>query len=108
MIWTLRIRSRRLSSGERVGRAKVPVETLVMTERSAMSAMTAAKAMRRRLVMTVLRRTLEKAPLTVEVVEDDVGEWRRRGRGGGAAGTGKGRGRGGGRTTGAGRERGGG
>ena len=93
MIWTLRIRSRRLSSGERVGRAKVPVETLVMTERSAMLAMTAAKAMRRRLVMTVLRRTLEKAPLTVEVVEDDMGEWRRRGRGGGAAGTGKGRGR---------------
>ena len=46
MIWTLRIRSRRLSSGERVGRAKVPVETLVMTERSAISAMTAAKAMR--------------------------------------------------------------
>ena len=46
MIWTLRIRSRRLSSGERVGRAKVPVETLVMTERSAMSAMTTAKAMR--------------------------------------------------------------
>ena len=108
MIWTLRIRSRRLSSGERVGRAKVPVETLVMTERSAMSAMTAAKAMRRRLVMTVLRRTLEMAPLTVEVVEDDMGEWRRRGRGGGAAETGKGRGRGGGRTTGAGRERGGG
>ena len=112
MIWTLRIRSRRLSSGERVGRAKVPVETLMLTERSAMymSAMTAAKAMRRRLVMTVLRRTLEKAPLTVEVVEDDMGEWRRRGRGGGAAGTGKGRGRGGGRTiaTGAGRERGGG
>ena len=94
--------------GERVGRAKVPVETLVMTERSAMSAMTAAKAMRRRLVMAVLRRTLEKAPLTVEVVEDDMGEWRRRGRGGDAAGTGKGRGRGGGRTTGAGREQGGG
>ena len=89
MIWTLRIRSRRLSSGERVGRAKVPVETLVMTERSAMSAMTAAKAMRRRLVMTVLRRMLVKAPLTVEVVEDDMGEWRRRRRGGGAAGTGK-------------------
>ena len=108
MIWTLRIRSRRLSSGERVGRAKVPVETLVMTERSAMSAMTAAKAMRRRLVMAVLRRTLEKAPLTVEVVEDDMGEWRRRGRGGDAAGTGKGRGRGGGRTTGAGRDQGGG
>ena len=107
MIWTLRIPSRRFSSGERVGRAKVPVETLVMTERSAMSAMTAAKAMRRRLVMTVLRRTLEKA-LTVEVVEDDMGEWRRRRRGGGAAGTGKGCGRGGGRTTGAGRERGGG
>ena len=86
-----------------MGRAKVPVETLVMTERSAyMSAMTAAKAMRRRLVMT------EKAPLTVEVVEDDMGEWRRHGRGGGAAGTGKGRGRGGGLTTGAGRERGGG
>ena len=42
MIWTLRIRSRRLSSGERVGRAKVPVETLVTTERSAMSTMTAA------------------------------------------------------------------
>ena len=54
--------------------------------------------------MTVLRRTLEKAPLTVEVVEDDMGEWRLRGRGGGAAGTGKGRGRGGGRKTGAGRE----
>ena len=107
MIWTLRIRSRRLSSGEKVGRAKVPVEALVMTERSAMSAMRAAKAMRRRLVMTVLRRTLEKAPLTVEVVEDDTGEWRQRRRGGGAAGTGKGRGRGGGRTTGAGRERGG-
>ena len=34
MIWTLRLRSRRLSSGERVGRAKVPVEALVMTERS--------------------------------------------------------------------------
>ena len=79
MIWTLRIRSRQLSAGERVGRAKVLVETLVMTERSAMSAMTAAKAMRRRLVLTVLRRTLEKAPLTVEVVEDDMGEWRRRG-----------------------------
>ena len=108
MIWTLWIRSRRLSSGERVGRAKVPMETLVMTERSAMSTMTAAKAMRRRLVMTILRRTLEKAPLTVEVVEDDMGEWRRRGRGGGAAGTGKGRGHGGGRTTDAGRERGGG
>ena len=54
--------------------------------------------------MTVLRRTLEKAPLTVEVVEDDMSEWRLRGRGGGAAGTGKGRGRGGGRKTGAGRE----
>ena len=60
MIWTLRTRSRRLSSGERVGRVKVPVEALVMTERSAMSAMTAAKATQRRLVMTVLRRTLEK------------------------------------------------
>ena len=108
MIWTLRIRSRRLSSGERVGRTKAPVEALVMTERSAISAMTAVKAMRRRLVMTVLRRTLEKAPLTVEVVEDDMGERRQRRRGGGAAGTGKGRGRGGGRTTGAGQERGGG
>ena len=78
MIWTLRIRSRR-AQGRGWPRAKVPVETLVMTEKSAISAKIAAKAMRRRLVMTVLRRTLEKAPLTVEVVEDDMGEWRRRG-----------------------------
>ena len=55
MIWTLRIRSRRLSSGERVGRAKLPVEALVRTERSALSAMKAAKAMCRRLVITVIQ-----------------------------------------------------
>ena len=108
MIWTLRIRSRRLSSVERVGRAKVPTEAPVITERSALSTMTAAKAMHRRLVMTVIRRTLEEAQLTVEVVEEDMGDWRRRRQGGGAAGTGRGCGRGGGRTTGAGREGGGG
>ena len=34
MIWTLRICNRRLSSGERVGKAEVPVEVLAMTERS--------------------------------------------------------------------------
>ena len=58
----------------------------------------------RRLAMTVLRRRLKKAPLPVEVVEDDMGEWRRRRRGGGAAGTGKGPRRGGGRLAVAGRE----
>ena len=66
--------------------------------------MRAAKTMCRRLAMTVLRRRLKKAPLAVEVVEDDMGEWRRRRRDGGAAGTGKGRRRGGGRLAVAGRE----
>ena len=110
MIWTLRIRSRRLSSGENFSIvAKVPVETLVMTDIFASvyddsCVGDASKSCHGRPPQDRWRRRhlLSRLLKTSWASEDDFG------RGADAEGTVNGRWRGGGRTTCAGREQGGG